>query len=274
MKLSNIDCRYLKVELPYLETVYAQGDLQSLELQGKFNDGDSITETINFTGLVNTWDTEMDYNASTIITQIYARNIFTDQLFELLVGTYAVNSSSITTMKQDIASRLSSLLNITGVTQTTTLLPTILEYSITGLPENIVMDSIEYTISGVTDTVYFSFVDSDKYIITNNVIYLTPAFFELTEFTNSVIYLKATVTTTYGDMMWQETCFFLDCTMNEVMLDNIDLDKCSEADVHLLMLHYALTQSSNHDCNCDKMFEVFEYLDENIELEDRNPCGC
>lgn len=272
MNIQNIECRFLKVNSSSFETAYNNNNLGSVEVTATFNDDDPVTKTLVIP-VGNPWVNEIIYDDNTVITQFYLRNIFTNQKLGIIQNTYPVTTQGLIDFKDEVTTTLTNL-NISAATQSSTLVDNLLTYSVGNMPHYIIPDSIVIEISGYPKTEYFSNVEDEDYIASNNNIYLKPSFFGKESFDDGIVHVKTVVYTADNSIVTEETCFFVDCSIRQSLAENIDIEQCKATDVEILMLHYSLVQASNHDCDCEAMHEIFEYLSNNLETTNNNPCGC
>ena len=271
MNVENLKCGFLKLEPQAFENGYNTGILKELQITASYNKGTEVTKNINLVTLANTWSAVFLHAASTYVKQVYARNIFTNQLFPLLANPILYTQGNLTAFDNYVEGTLKNTLNIPTASVVTNTLGTI---TVTGLPYNIVMDSIVTTLLTVEQATSFGFISSPDVIINSNCIYLKPSFFGLTVFPDGVYTISAIVTTTDNMLIEERSCVFVDCSFGAVLAKLTDAAACDTHSMHLLLMHYALTQGSNNACSCDDMYAIFDYLAQNINQEILEDCGC
>jgi hypothetical protein len=276
VKIENLDCSYLKLYSSAYESSYNANQLSSIQIKVRVNHEDEITETINIVQLVDEWNLSLTFSLGTIIKQVYLRNIFTNQTFPLLPenSSYIINTTNVLIVENLITGTLNNVLNLSDSIADVSIENTKLLITISDLPYYIVADTLSYEYSSVVMDAYFTFDDNDGYLISNNAIYLLPSFFGKSTFTDGIYHFVTTVLTKQGVLLEEETCFFTDCATSQNLLDSINPDICSEKDVEILMLHYGLIVTSNQECDCSQMQNVFDYLEKNTDTVNTNPCGC
>lgn len=277
MKIQNINCDYIRVLSSAYEKNYNVDNLQSVEIKVSVNDEDIITESVIIGDLYDTWKVSFAQDANTRINQLYLKNIFTNQLYPLLPegSSFSIGTVNLDAIGVLIDATL-AILGIVGVTQDYTIGASTVEYSFTGLPAHIIAASIyiKRTLAATESIKYFSYQDSDKYILNGNDILLLPSFFNLTTFKDGIYKFSVTVLDKQNILTKEETCYFMDCTIAGSLITNVEVDECNEADIRLLMLHYSLRIASNRHCDCEKMQNIFDFLSENIDSSNTDPCGC
>lgn len=276
MKIQNLDCHYLRLYSSAYESSYNKNQLSSIQIKVKVNHEDEIVKTINIVQLSTEWNLTFSFSTGTTITQVYLRNIFTNQSFPLLPenSTYEINVSNIVIVEDLINEMLHNVLNLNDAIANVDIQGTNLLITISDLPYYIIADKLSYNYLSVEGSAYFSYNDDNDYIISNDAIYLLPSFFGKTSFTDGIYHFVTTVLTKQNILLEEETCFFTDCATSQNLIDNINTDICSEKDVEILMLHYGLIVTSNQECDCNNMQDVFDYLQKHTDTINTNPCGC
>lgn len=276
MKIQNIDCRYLDLYSSAYEGAYSRDQLKSIEIRAKANHEDYVTQVITIDDLADEWNLSFDFQSGATINQVYLKNIFTNQSFLLLTepSSYPITGGGIVSLQAAVNNSLNNTLNLVGASALFSITGSTLSCTITGLPVNIIAEKLQYEYMDITQDKFFTYLDSDDYLLNNSHIYLKPSFFDKETFTDGVYHFRTRVLTTDDLLIEEEICFFVDCVMSQNILDNVNPDICNETDVSILMLHYSLNVTSNSECDCEKMQEVFDFLEKHIDTYNNNPCGC
>lgn len=147
---------------------------------------------------------------------------------------------------------------------------------ITGLALVMTTKVAKYFIDDITN-------NTNKFWITDGVMYVSPTFFDLLAFTDSVVTLtiklkKAT------EWLLIQNCYFIDVTYKckvATLLEGIITESKTAGEEGLStiahLLHYALINGSNCGCNCDELQQVFYELRKvlvNVDPKITNDCGC
>lgn len=271
MIIENIQNQYLKITSSTLEQAHNTGMLKLLQVTATKNKGEVITKNIDLTTLVNQWVANFTFISGISINQIYVKNILTNVLFPVLEAPILVGTMNMITIAGMIEELISNTFHIEGVTATGRTDSMTVE----GLPYNIIMDSIVFSILGAEQTVYFNFASDPDVIISNDKIIIKPSFFTDAVLQEGIYSITIIITTTDNIAIQESTCFFVDITMSGLLQAFVEPSKCDATQMHLLLMHYSLNQGSNNNCNCDNMYEIYNYLAQVINktliIED---CGC
>lgn len=275
MILEKLNCDYLKMSPFSYENGYNTGILKALQITGKVNDGTLITKNIDLTVPKNKWVLNFVGGAGITVTQIYVKNIFTNQLFPLLLEPVALTNANLQNIiVPRINTVLHTTLNAVTATVTASLIGTVGIITIDNLPYNLVMEKATFTLLGIDQDDYFTFLLSPDIIINNDVILLKPSFFGLDAFVDGIYNMTSVVTTTDNILIEEQGCFFWDCEMAGKLQLYTDGTECDPHKMHLLLMHYTLTQSSNNACSCENMYDIFSYLALSLNNVTNEDCGC
>src|SRR5690606_25469797 len=77
------------------------------------------------------------------------------------------------------------------------------------LPNNFIVTRLDYEVLD-TESLYFSFNETDESLILNDSIYLTPKFFSLNIFQDGIYKVKIRITNDEGSWVEETNCFFMD----------------------------------------------------------------
>ena len=276
MILEKLNCEYLKLSPFSYENGYNTGTLKALQITGKVNDGELITKNIDLTVARNRWVVEFTGAQGITVKQIYVKNIFTGQIFPLLVSqpVQLTNSNLQNIIVPRVNTVLHSTLNCPTATVTASLIGATGNITIDNLPYNLVMEKVTLSLLGIEQDSYFTFLTSPDVVINNNTILLKPSFFGLESFIDGIYSMTTIVTTTDNVLIEEQACFFWDCEMAGKLQLYTDGTECDPHKMHLLLMHYTLTQSSNNACNCENMYDIFSYLALSLNNVTNEDCGC
>lgn len=124
---------------------------------------------------------------------------------------------------------------------------------------------------------------TNVFYITNNVLYIKPALFGLSSFTDGIYKMDIKFIKTNGYTL-AENCIFVDVTykckvaayLQNLIEENASLDKSEQIGNSIHLLHYGLINGSNCGCNCIDLCNLF-YILKDLLLT-TNPintdCGC
>lgn len=281
MILNNLNCKYLEVKSSVYDSLMAATKLASVTIKGKINDGSFVEKTIYFPVVQREYFITLPISEDKSLTEFNVKNLFTGQVYDLLDYSMTINTpAEVAEFKNIITSKFTSLFG-KHVQQNTTInydgtTPVSFLYKIKALPYYIVpttmtirhdnvLYSEDFQVSANDEGIAFAV---DKFI-------LTPTFFNIGQFTDSIISLTVTFRTVNKESTTEQTCYFMDCTF-KCKLPTITNFHCLDDSVKLTMLHYSLKQASNCDCDCNSMYIVFQYLQKQIGNLTQNieDCGC
>lgn len=285
MEISNVNCELLKIESSTYRSMKLAGLIDQIIVEGEINQGTTYSKTIDLSTNVEQWRVSgLPFSSTKLITGIYIKNIITQVEYNLVNSGYltVASESDIATLKLYIAARLEAL-GITGAVQSHAVAyendnplddAISFTYYIRNLPDYIAMVKIEYNESGIVTNELFSLTSDDSIIVGNEYILIEPGFFGLTAFEDSIVHIKLSIVSTTGGLKYEEGCYFFDCTFKCRLPDILDESCLTNKDLHLVMLHYSLTQASNCECDCSKMYSVFSFLSKLLPAETSNTSGC
>jgi hypothetical protein len=121
---------------------------------------------------------------------------------------------------------------------------------LTGVQIKLVYNETEY----VNDyTVPFPLCDDDEgFVQCGSDFFINPKFFTESKFPDGVYTVTLTGVYTTGIQVTETACTYVDCETKCKVLES----QCLEA----MMYHYTLHQSYTCNCNCDKLFTIWEAL--------------
>ena len=159
MILEKLNCDYLKVSPFYYENGYNTGIIKALQITGKVNDGALVTKNIDLTVPKNKWVLNFTGGAGITVTQIYVKNIFTNQSFPLLSQPAALTNTNLQNIiVPRVNTVLHTTLNAVSSVVTASLIGTVGNITIDNLPHNLVMDKVTFTLLGLDQDQYFTFL--------------------------------------------------------------------------------------------------------------------
>jgi len=276
MILEKLNCDFLKVSPFSYENGYNTGILKELQITGKVNNGSLITKNIDLTVPKTTWSIDFLASANIYIKQIYVRNIFTNQLFPLIISEPIATTNIFVqnTVVPRIATVIHTTLNSPATTVTGIVHEDLGNITITNLSHNLIMDKVVFTLLGADQEQYFTYLLNPDMILSNDMILLKPSFFGLDAFVDGIYNITSIVTTTDNILIEEHSCFFWDCEMAGKLQLYTDGTECDPHKMHLLLMHYTLTQSSNNACSCENMYDIFSYLADSLNSVTNEDCGC
>lgn len=276
MLIEKLNCDFLKLSPFSYENGYNTGTIKALQISAKANDGILVTKSIDLTTPTNKWSVDFLGSAGMYIKQVYVRNIFTNQLFPLLPSTPLILSR--VNIEAVILPMVQSVIRLNFNSPTVTALGSftgdMVNFTISNLPSNLVMDRVTLTLLGIDQDAYFSFLSNNDLIVSNNTVLLRPSFFNMEKFIDGIYSVTSIVTTTSNMLIEETGCFFFDCEMAGKLQAITDKVECDPHKMHLLLMHYTLTQASNNACSCDSMYDIFSYLSNNLNQVTNEDCGC
>lgn len=139
-----------------------------------------------------------------------------------------------------------------GITESVSLSDFVSDPSLlTGVNIKVVYNEAEYTNDYL---VPFPLCDDNEgFVQCGSNFFITPKFFDFTEKLPDGVY-TVTLTGVYADsiQITETACMYIDCETKCRVLES----QCLEA----MMYHYTLNQSYTCNCNCDKLFTMWEAL--------------
>lgn len=272
MNLETINCEYIKVSPFAYEQGWNTETLKEIIITGIYNEGTPISKNISLVTEINTWRVNLVYTSLMLISEMNIKNIFTNQIYNLIDTPLAATSGNMTTIAAAVQVILETTFGLTSITVVANYTTTTTGYfTVTGLPYNLVMDSTVLTLVGVKKTTPFTFVLNADVIINQDCIYLCPSFFEQVVLQDGIYNITTDVIMTDNTDIREQVCLFVDCTLSELLYQNVNIANCDPHDMNLLMIHYALTQASGKACNCSELYKLYDYLANSTTTED---CGC
>jgi hypothetical protein len=280
------DCQFIEIKSDTIsDFILNPTDYTSFTITGKLNccGDEEITETI--TGLEigsNVFTLQFPVAPTTIIDSIVFENIFTHQQFTLPIGSaevadYMCSTGDITLLFPIIDAWF--VTNFGGsVTQgyTYDAITNTCVYTITDLPENITPVNMVTYVVGNQQDIYFGYFPIEGMFFNSNVMYISPSFFNMTEFVDGIYSFSFTFVNKSNNIITESNCFFFDCqTKCKVSTQLEELLECNKRATNIFLLHYTLTEGSNCGCNCDELCAIFNKLCSELGTNQTCvTCGC
>lgn len=313
MKITNQDCTFIKITSPVIAQAMSNPEsIQSISLSAKINCcSDTFEQSINIeeydnptctvcNGKTDVWTTTIT-PAPGNINGIYIKNLFTGEEFNILSSplnfdalvaecpAYSCPISDLSPLYENLITiALQNWFTTHGFTYTQLQLQFCgNELIMCGFPLSFVPTFIDFN----GDTLLFSYNGTKEYFLTDSAIYLRPDFFGQDTFRDGIYSVKVIVSVTGGTMV-DDNCAFIDCNFECNFSDKIQTllseDKTTEKfeTIQYLMLHYALTSSSNCGCNCQDLCDLYKQLYKftygdnltpiykSVQTNQSSDCGC
>ena len=284
--LNNINCTYIEAKsdqtsdlalnLDEYETVTVEVIKNCCE-ESIFTDNLDLSNT--------TWQVNYPTNTDYTVTGLYAKNIVTGEIFNILgETTFPVGSNNCQdgTLIAFQATLEDWFVVNTGVTITQNIIyDPILNtcvYDISDLPDNFVMVNLEKVMDNITLSDEFMLSQGNFTFINGTSIYIPLSVVsDVSKFPNDGVY-KVRITYKKPDCseIVEENCTFVDCEIKCLVGKEVkDLLDIKNDDINIFLLHYTLTETSNCNCNCDALCEIYEELYNRLcENKDCTNCGC
>lgn len=289
MILSNIDCNYIGVYSENTQDVFDNPNSYnsvSITVTKNCCEEAVFTDTLNLDSL-KTFSLQYPTVNTYTIKEVWVKNIVTGLRFQILSTTYDVLTTScsdgtISAFTIDVANWFSTNTS-TSVTQNSiydAVTDTCL-YTINNLPNNFVMEYMVVEQSGVTENIYYEsqgstsgeiFMNNGSIFIPLSTLASYSTFTKDGVYTVNVNYIKSD-----GTQIIEENCIFIDCEIKCIVGSKVDalLDKERNDDINIFLLHYTLVETSNCNCNCSKLCEIYNQLYEMLcDNKDCTQCNC
>lgn len=280
MNLQAINDQYIKISSVAFEKGYNANVLKELVVTGKLNMGIPITKSFNLVNATTTWKCDFTFTHLMYVKSIFVKNILTNQLYNLISTPLLVTTNNLVVIADQAETTLKTTLGIplanVGAEYVSGVNGILF---VSNLPTHLVMDSIVTTILDIERTIPFTFVMNPEtlvndVIINQDCIYLTSSFFGLTTLSDGIYNITTETILTDNTSLTEQTCLFVDLTLKGILYTSIDITQCNPHDMNILMMHYALNQASNNHCDCNKMYDIYNYIVNNITPNILEDCGC
>jgi hypothetical protein len=280
------DCQFIEIKSDTIsDFILNPSNYTSFTISAKINccsEGE-VSQTITRSEIgSNVFTLQFPVNPTTIIDSIVFENIFTHQQFTLPIGSAEVADYMCSTGDITLLFPIIDAWFVTNFGSSVTqgyiydAITNTCVYTITDLPENITPVNMVTYVVGNQQDIYFGYFPIEGMFFNSNVMYISPSFFNMVNFTDGIYSFTLTFNNKENNIITESNCFFLDCkTGCEVSTKLQELQKIKEIEnaTNIFLLHYTLTEGSNCGCNCDELCEIFRKLC--LELNSSSClCGC
>ena len=268
LEITTDNCKYIKLNSDYIKDIINNPLYEKIEINLKVN---CAEEYINY-------NIDLDSNPDFWTLDI-AQNKAKNDILDCLTLTHIISDKSIVedSLNIDINTLtdvilegiIVNLLTINGLDATNVTVTIVGDIiTVSGLPENVVMDNFKYT---TTNEIFkFTYKNNSEYAIISDYIYIKPEFFDNQNLIEGVYNIKLKYIKTDGSYIEESQCSFIDCGLKckiASLLDDYVDSMNPEINKDLYLQYFALIESGNcGGCNCEELCIIYDNIIDYINI--------
>jgi hypothetical protein len=303
MIITNHNNEYIKVESEFLADIFENpGDYSSVLLRSNKNccteDGQEVWSEQEIE-VQDKWflNLSVPVTLETLIQTLKIKNLATSNVYNVLttpidLAYISANCPGENCNMETFAVYFSGLIKTAidtwfagnAIASNVTVTITGNDVAIENLPDNFIIESVEYGAGEAYTTILACYSTSDSKFFITDAVYIHPSFFSESELKDGVYKVQLKIVKDDNSYVIETNCAFIDVTVKcsvAALLQNIITEakhtQNEKTSTVIHMLHYALVNGSNCGCNCAELCQAYKDLTalmEDIDPQTINDCGC